>query len=432
MRLTGLGKFVILILALGFAAGAYRNWQEQLKKDGRLADGPDGIATSATPRAARTAQQSPVEAQTPAAAPTEAESSANSNTPGENPAVAGEVEIPFVITAAKKDWVGRQVDRFNAAQTGRYRIVTRPVPSREAMHAILEGKEKPVLWSPGSPIWPARLSQAWQQKNNSAILDLNNPNGYRVFLRTPLVFLTTRSKAAFLRPLLSTPQCWENLRKLSTGRIRTPFGPLSFSHADPLTSSSGMLTLGLILYDYGQRTNSGGDLAALARSPKFMSYVAEVERGLVYDVPAEKGTTALTKAFLEDTNRYDVITAYESTALAAAVTQPEIAVIYPSPTAVSEHAVSLLSGDWVSPQQKAGAEAFISFLGEPESLRDGVKSQFRPAGSFTSADLSLTPQLSAHSAQGFQQSFVPIEMPPYDALNTAAYQWRVKIAKQAP
>jgi ABC-type sulfate transport system substrate-binding protein len=155
-----------------------------------------------------------------------------------------------------------------------------------------------------------------------------------------------------------------------------------------------------------------------------------LERGLIYDTPAEKGTTALTKSFLEDPSRYDFITAYESAALAAAAKNPNIAVIYPSPTAVSEHAVSLLSGSWVTAEQKAGAEAFLQFLGSEEALRAGVAEKFRPVVS--GSDISLAPELSRFAGQGFVQTYAPIELPPYEALNTAAYQWRIKIAKQAP
>ena len=419
MRLTAMGRFLIMMVVIGLAIGGSRLWQGTQKS----APYPPPIGRDAPPIGRNPAPESGNSGANSNAVET---NSANGETEGET---IGGVEIPFVITAAKKDWVADQVSRFNAQNVGKYKIVATPVPSREAMHAILEGKQKPVLWSPGSPIWPARLAQAYKEKNGTAILDLGNPNGYRVYLRSPLVFLTTQSKAKFLRPLLSTADCWQNLRKMSLGQIKTPFGPLNFSHADPLTSSSGMLTIGLIMYDYGKRNGQAGNMEALATNAKFLNYLSELERGLIYDTPAEKGTTALTKAFLADTNRYDLITAYESAALAAAAKQPEIAVIYPAPTAVSEHSVSLLGGDWVSPQQRAGAEAFMAFLGSEDAIRAGIKTQFRPLQA--GGGLTLADDLSRHAAQGFQQSFEPIELPPYEALNAAAYQWRIKIAKQA-
>jgi Ca-activated chloride channel family protein len=351
----------------------------------------------------------------------------NANDARENTS-GGVVEIPFVITAAKKDWVGEQVDRFNSINQDKWRIVTKPVPSREAMHGILAGNIKPVMWSPGSPVWPARLAEAYSQQQNKTILDLSDPNAYRVFLRSPLVFLTTRRKAPFLRPLLGGTDPWGALRQLSTGQRKTPWGGFRFSHADPLTSSSGVMTMGLILFDYAQKTGQTDSLAQVAVSKPFITYMRELDRSLVYDKPAREGTTKLTNAFLEDSGRYDVITAYESAALAAAPRNPDIAVIYPNPTAVSEHAVTLLNAEWVSEEQRQGALAFLQFLGSKESLQGGLKYYFRPAQSGSS--LSLAPVLSRYNAQGFKDSFATVELPPYEALNAASYQWHNQVIKQ--
>ncbi len=414
MRLTGLGKFVILIVALGVAIGGWRMWQSQNPNPGKPGGGGFQLPKVNMPGLGSKNGGAGGDGE-------------NGNGSQGNTA-DGVVEIPFVITAAKKDWVGEQVDRFNAANQGKWKIVTKPVPSREAMHGILGGNLKPVLWSPGSPVWPARLSEAYSQRHNKTILDLSDPNAYRVFLRSPLVFLTTRRKAPFLRPLLGGNDPWGALKQLSTGQRKTPWGGFRFSHADPLTSSSGVMTMGLILFDYAQKTGQTDSLAQVAVSKPFITYMRELDRSLVYDKPAREGTTKLTNAFLEDPTRYDVITAYESTALAAIPENPDIAVIYPSPTAVSEHAVTLLNADWVAEDQRQGALAFMQFLGGKESLQGGLKYFFRPAQAGSS--LSLTPVLSRYSAQGFKDSFATVELPPYEALNAAAYQWHNQVIKQ--
>ncbi|MDF2440315.1 MAG: hypothetical protein JWN98_1299 [Abditibacteriota bacterium] len=403
MKLTGPGKFVLFMLAVGIAIGGWNAWQ---RSQGNAAGG----------------------FKLPFELPKSGGNAGTGSTSGTENANGTVSEISFVSTPAKKDWLQEQITRFNAQHGAQYKIVTVPLPSREAMHSILGDKVKPVLWSPGSPIWPARLSEAWSQKHSGTILDMSDPNGYRVFLRSPLVFLTTKRKARFLRPLLSGPDGWLQLRRLSLNPQLTPWETMRFSHADPLTSSSGMLTLGLIMNDYAQRNGMAGKLQGLARDKRFWTYLSEVERGLVYDEPAS-GTTKLTKAFLEDTSRYDLITAYESAALEGAAKNSEIAVIYPSPTAVSEHAVSLMSADWVTPQQKEGALKFMQFLGSKESLQAGLKSKFRPA---TAGSISLAAELERFSDQGFQQSFSTIELPPYEALNAVAYQWGQRIAKKQP
>ena len=399
MRITLLGKLVILIIAAGAAYGGYNFWQKSQSNKPKVASNGKN-----TPTNTNNGQQT---------------------TPNNNSGLG--VQIEFVTTAAKKGWISQQVKRFNEQSGGKWQIVSKEVPSREAMHAILSGKEKPVLWSPGSPIWPQRLSEAYSQKNSgSNIVDLSDPNGYRVFLRSPLVFMTTKKKAAFLRPLLGGQRPWSALRDLSTGKIKTPWNGFRFSQADPITSSSGMMTLGLIMNDYAQTTGQAGKFENLPKSKEFINYLKDLNRSLVYDTPAKGGTTKLTNAFLEDPSRYDVITGYEAAALKAVGDGSNIAVIYPAPTSVSEHAVSLLSADWVSPEQKEGALEFIKFLGSKESLEAGLKDDFRPAQS--GGTLSLNDKLGRFSSSGFQQSFTTTDLPPYEPLNATAFRWTKEIA----
>ena len=403
MKLTGIGKLVVFILAIGLALGGWRWWQQQQTSD-----------RGNTPLVKTPGQSTP-----------------GQSTPGTTikgaPTTVADNEILFVITPAKKGWVSDQIKAFNEKSAGKYKVVTAPAPSREGMHAILNGSIKPILWSPGSSIWPQRLSEVWKARNASTLIDMNDPNGHRTFLRSPLVFLTTKQKAKFLRPLLSGTQSWQMIRELSLGKRRAPWGKFKFSHADPNTSSSGAITLSLILADYGQRTGQSGALDRLATDKKFWQYATELEKGFVYDKASIAGTTALTKSFIADPSRYDFIIAYENTALDFAADNPNLTVIYPNPTAVSEGDVTFLSGaGWITPTQREGALAFIAFLGSREALEDGLKYHFRPAQS--GGDLSLNPVLSRFSEQGFSQSYSSIELPSYQALNTAIFQWRLKVA----
>jgi hypothetical protein len=396
MRITLLGKLVLLMLAVGVAYGGYNYWQ---KSQGTKASSSGNHSTPVSTNQQR--------------------QTTSSN--------GRDIEIEFVTTAAKKGWISEQVSIFNANNQGKWRIVTKELASRKAMHDILSGKVKPVLWSPGSPIWPQRLAEAYGNKNsNSNIVDLSDPNGYRVFLRSPLVFMTTKRKAEFLRPLLSGSRPWLALRDLSTGKTKTPWGGFRFSQADPINSSSGMMTLGLIMYDYAQRTGQAGNMNKLSTDKAFINYLKELNRSLVYDKPAIEGTTKLTNAFIEDTSRYDLITGYEASAIKAAANDPNIAVIYPNPTSVSEHAVSLLNGDWISSEQKEGAIEFIRFLGSRESLQSGLKDKFRPVQS--SSTLSINDELAKFAPRGFQQNFTTTDLPPYEALNATAFRWTKEIA----
>lgn len=398
MRLTPMGKIALLILAIGMALGGWRWSQQQAGVGG----GKGGFKFPGSGLLHG--------------------SSGGANGGGST------ADIQLISSATKKGWLLDEISKFNAAHEGQWRITFKPVETREAMHGILEGKEHPVLWSPSSVVWANRLAEAGTSQHHEAILDTGDTSNYRAILRTPIVFLTTRAKAPFLRPLLGGPQAWTNLRELSLQRRRPPWGNFKFAHADPLNANSGMLTLGLILTDYGQRSGQLGLLNQVSNSGPFLTYMQELEKRMIYDAPVEQGSSALTTAFAQDIARYDFITTYESSALEVAAANPELTVIYPNPTVVSENAVGVLNAAWVSASQREGAQAFLNFLTSQEAVRDGLQYHFRPAQS--GGALSLNAELSRYAGQGFQQSYAAIELPSYEALNTAIYKWRIYVAKK--
>jgi hypothetical protein len=425
MRVTALGKLVILLLVLGAAVGGWRAFQSKSAGGSGGLQLPFGGANNTVNNSNNNGNRNGGNAGNNSGNNNSGNNGASnvggntSSTGNGGGTTANSNEVLLVTNPSKKDWLLGQIDGFNAQNNGRYRIVTKLVATREAMHDILTGKLKPAIWAASSTVWPTRLTQVWQQKNGKALVDANDPASYRVFFRSPLVFLTSKQKAASLRPVLGGSQAWSNLRASN--------GKWKFAHSDPLTANSGMMTLGLVMANYADQT-AQGDLNQVATSAKFRTFMQQMSRGLVYDLPAEAGTSALTKAFAKDPNRYDFITTYESNALEVAQANPQLAVIYPNPTVVSETVGALINGDWLSDTQREGAKAFLQYLGTEDALRQGLKSHFRPTQA--SGTLSLSNELSQMRGQGFQQSFSSIELPPYEALNSAAFQWRTYVARK--
>ncbi|MBV9851992.1 MAG: substrate-binding domain-containing protein, partial [Armatimonadetes bacterium] len=154
-------------------------------------------------------------------------------------------DILFSTTATKEAWARQELAKFN--KQGQGQVTLDLTESRQAMQAILNGKSRPAVWSPSSPVWTDRLAQLWPQGHGGEkIIDPTDPGDYRIFFKSPLVFLTTREKAARLRPLLAGPSPWESIRRLSVARR------IRFSYADPLNASSGTLTMSLIINEgYG-------------------------------------------------------------------------------------------------------------------------------------------------------------------------------------
>ncbi|MBC8103526.1 MAG: substrate-binding domain-containing protein, partial [Cytophagales bacterium] len=256
--------------------------------------------------------------------------------------VRGGGEVLLVTSKTKKDWLQTEIEKFNAKNQGRLTVKVEFLETRDALQEILNGKVKPALWAPSSPIWTSRLGEAWSVGHGGKkLLSVSDPATFRIYLRTPMVILTTKEKAPALRAILGGSDPWNGLRGLNTGSRSVPWGTFKYTYADPLNANSGFLTLGMILADYGQRTQPSVDLKIVAESDGFKSFVRDLNTKLVYDEPSRKGSSDLFKAFLADPNRYDFITTYESNAIGAAEKNPELAVIYPMPTAVAEQSVVL-------------------------------------------------------------------------------------------
>ena len=412
MKLKPLGKITLLILVLGIAFGGYRYWTQlsgaNAGANGGLTDNRGGETVSGN---------TPVVTDPNGANGANGARSANGG--GDAPVGANEIQI--ISSNTKEGWLAEQIAAFNR-QSGGVKVVAKAVETREAMTGILDGKYKPALWSPSSVIWADRLGEVWEDRTGKTLLDTGDIGSYRQIFKSPIVFLTTKEKARFLRPLLEN-DAWSNIRKISDGKIRAPSGRFKWAHADPLNANSGMLTMALILSDYAQKTGQSGAIRQAAQSTDFASYLKALERDFVYDDAVRAGSSALVKAFAADPSRYDFVTAYESAALEQVLKNPDLAVIYPNPTVNAEQAIAALDWPDMNAQQKKAARDFLAFLASKSSINAGLKEYFR-------ASRGDNPAIARYKSAGFQSSYSAIEVPPYIALNDAGYRWSKAVAGQ--
>lgn len=322
---------------------------------------------------------------------------------------AGQVASGDVLVSTsgtKQAWLEGQAAKFNAQGLGHVRML-KAVESRDAMQSILNGKLQPTVWSPSSPVWTERLAQL-----RPNILDESDPQSYRVVFKSPLVFLTTKSKAPALRPILTGATPWTTLAQ--SHRYK-------FGYADPLNASSGMLTMALIITEYS-RTHGNLDPVQATSSAGFAGFVGRLNQGLVKI--DDEGSSKLEKAYEANPGSRDFITAYENAALTAVAQNPNLTIIYPNPTANADQGAAVIGAPWVTPAQKATAQKFVQFIGSKDAQQDGVTYHFRPA---VNGAQTLGSTLSASARGSFQASYTSIELPPYDALNEAAAQYRATL-----
>ena len=196
---------------------------------------------------------------------------------GSTAAEAADGNILVSTTGTKQAWTQAEIEKFNG-QSKNGKAPLQLAESRDAMHGILEGKMQPVLWRPSSPVWVYQLAHVWPGAHGGAqVADINRSQAYRTLFKSPLVFVTTKEKAVFLRPILSGPNPWEAVRQLSLGKRKAPWGTFRFAYADPLSASSGMLTMSLIITEYDQSHHQDNPVAA-ASSSSFAAYLSQINR----------------------------------------------------------------------------------------------------------------------------------------------------------
>jgi len=336
----------------------------------------------------------------------------------------GSGEVLVLTNSATQSWLQEQAFRFNDQHAGRIHVTVQESESNRAVGEILGATARPALWA-SSPAWIKPLNSAWAARHDGKALitsEDSDDNG-APSLRSPLVFVTTRKKAAYLQPLLGDKGAWVALRELSMGQRTPPWGRFHFAYADPLRTDSGFMTLGMIVSDYSARNRLTGKLEDLSRDPRFLQYLGEVDRRLVCDAATRKSAAAALDTLRTDPERYDVVAATESEALDALAAQPNLVAIYPDPTCVVEQRVCRLDGaDWLTADQQAAARTFLRFLSEPESVKASVKSHFRPVAA--DADGLIAETLSVFGSRGYLQTYASVDLPPFPAITHAAEGWR--------
>ncbi|MBA3502515.1 MAG: VWA domain-containing protein [Deltaproteobacteria bacterium] len=292
------------------------------------------------------------------------------------------VEISILYGSEKKTWLSEQIDAFNASsaktkQGAPIRVTGKAVGSGEAVTAILAGTEKPVVFSPASGAYITLLDQTWLTTANHT-KRLTRPGEPLVL--SPIVIAMWKPMAE----ALGWPDKaigWADILRVSAdpkgwGAFGRPeWGEMKLGHTHPAYSNSGLLTILAIAYG-GAKTTRGLTVNDLTKVEPFIAKVEDAivhygkSTGFFADKMVERGPSYLSAAVLYENL---VIESY-----AKSPTLPLVAVYPVEGTFWSDHPYSVLDADWVTADQREGADLFLAFLkGKPQQER-ALALGFRP------------------------------------------------------
>ena len=308
------------------------------------------------------------------------------------PKYSGEVVVDIASSVTKQRWMVEMAKKFNdmGKKTSKgSKIIIDPgekgVLSGGSMLKILDGRLKPVVWSPGAVSWVEQFREKWKERTNqSAISQECQPSVY-----SPIGIAMWRPMAEALgwpdKPvgfktiveLAADPKGW--------ARYGHPeWGKLQIGHPHPLYSSAGMLFLSAFSYGISGKTAelSAADIyeqdvkAAFKKLAQNTSKYGMISTDLLR-MMAEHGPSFLhaVSAFEEGTVRLNLERASEL--------RFPVAFIFPEEgTFWSSHPYCIMDyADWVNDDQVEAAQIFLDFLLESPQQEAAARNLLRPLDS---------------------------------------------------
>jgi ABC-type sulfate transport system substrate-binding protein len=294
------------------------------------------------------------------------------------------VELNVLYSTEKKEWIEAATAAFAKARPD-VTVKLNGKGSLDAAQAIVEGKEKPALWSPADSLVMALAASDWETKYGTRLVAAEgSSDAPQALVLTPLVFVVWEDRADVL--LKSGRLSWHSLHDAVSSNRGWPavggkaeWGFVKLGHTDPTKSNSGLEALLLMTLEYYKKT--GGLTVAELLDPKYQEWVKDIERG-VGQFGASTGT------FMNDMirfgpSRYDIAVVYENLAASqienAQGRWGNLKIYYPSTTVWSDHPIALLQGDWISDEQKSAARAYVQHLRSRPIQEQALAFGFRPA-----------------------------------------------------
>jgi Ca-activated chloride channel homolog len=303
------------------------------------------------------------------------------------PAASSEpsLELTFTYGSEKQAWIDESTAAFNKEQrrTGSGKLIRiKPIPlgSGESIDELLEGRRQAHLTSPASSAF-IKLGNAQSRAKTGKDLVASTQN----LVLSPVVIAMWKPMAEALgwgqRPigwadvvaLARKPEGWASLGHPEWGRFR-------FGHTHPRASNSGLISL--LAEAYAGAGKIGGLTLEDVRKPETMKFVEGVEQSIVHYGSStgffgrkmfSAGPSYLSAAVLYENG---VIESYDPK-----YTLPfPIVAVYPREgTFWSDHPIGVVEREWVTPEHREAAQAYIAFLLDRKQQERAISFGFRPA-----------------------------------------------------
>jgi ABC-type Fe3+ transport system substrate-binding protein len=335
----------------------------------------------------------------------------------------GAIEISMLYSTEKKDWIEACATAF-AKEHPEIKVTLVGKGSLEAAQSLLEGKDKPTVWSPADTLVLNLLDSDWRTKNGAPLFATSGDDAPEPLVITPLVFAIWQDRADVLLKASGGHISWKSIEKAVSSNQgwpaiggKTEWGFVKLGHTDPTRSNSGMQALTLMTLEFYGKTN--GLQIADVLDPKYQAWLASLEKGVPH---FENSTgTFMTDMVRFGPSKYDIAVVYENLAISqienAQGRWGDLKIYYPQTTLWSDHPVAVLQGDWVTEPQKRAARTWIAFLRSRPMQEQALRFGFRPGDASVPVRTSDGQNpFNRLAPYGIQVDIPPVATPPEGAV----------------
>jgi Ca-activated chloride channel homolog len=295
------------------------------------------------------------------------------------------LELTFTYGSEKQGWVEESTTAFNnerhrTASGKLIRVQPIPLGSGESIDELIEGRRQAHLTSPASSAF-IKLGNAQSRVKTGKDLIGSTQN----LVLSPVVIAMWKPMAEALgwgrKPiawadvvaLARRPEGWGAFGHPEWGRFR-------FGHTHPRASNSGLIAL--LAETYAGSGKIGGLTLEDVRKPQTMQFVEGVEQSVVH-YGSSTGFFGR-KMFANGPGYLSAAVLYENGVIESydpkyKLPFPIVAVYPREGTFWSDHPVGIVEREWVTPEHREAAQAYIAFLLARKQQERAIAFGFRPA-----------------------------------------------------
>ncbi len=292
------------------------------------------------------------------------------------------IEFDFLYTSEKQGWVEEvtpSFERWFLDKLGvKVKVRLTVTGTHDTVNRILDGSERPTVWSPASNIWIPYLNTKWRALNNKSDIAVD---------WTPLVLSPTVIAVwdSFFERYNVTS--FSDLYRLVKEGVDFKYG-----HPDPLLSNGGTT---IMILEFAEAAGKRPEDLTIddLKNQSVLDFVKAIESRAVYygkstgffgAWAAENGPSAI-----------DLFGVYENVVLDNSLkalkkwNDPIVAVYPRKGTLMNDHPFVILDAEWVGKWERFAAGQYLVYLLKPENQERAQRHGFRPASSGFPLDQSL-------------------------------------------